>query len=97
MAWSVIREGGRRAEAAEEGGGITRESTDVPVEPLAEVVRGDTPKGVSINAGESDREPALKWGKETEGRRVIFELPLSLASLLARPVAPIFAAGSNFL
>lgn len=71
---------GLRAEAATEGGGITRESADVPAEARADVVRGDTPNGVSIKAGEAERGGALKGWKEMEGRRPKFEAPaLSLA------------------
>jgi hypothetical protein len=69
MACSDARPAGLRAEAAEEGGGITRDSAEVPVERRAEVVRGDTPRGVSTKAGDAESGGALKAWKEMEGRR----------------------------
>lgn len=78
--WSDTRAAGLRAEAATEGGGMTRDSADVPAEARADVVRGDTPSGVSTNAGEADRGGALKGWNEMEGRRPKFDPPpLSLA------------------
>lgn len=69
MACSDVRAAGLRAEAAEEGGGITRDSAEVPVERRAGVVRGDTPRGVSTNEGDAESGGALKAWKEMEGRR----------------------------
>jgi hypothetical protein len=68
MACSDARATGLRAEAAEEGGGITRDSAEVP-ERRVDVVRGDTPRGVSTKAGDAESGGALKAWKEMEGRR----------------------------
>lgn len=69
MACSDAKAAGLRAEAAEEGGGMTRDSAEVPVEKRADVVRGETPRGVSIKAGDAESGGALKAWKEMEGRR----------------------------
>lgn len=57
IACSDARAAGLRAEAAE-GGGMTRDSAEV--ENRADVVRGDTPRGVSIKAGDAESGGALK-------------------------------------
>jgi hypothetical protein len=69
IACSDARAAGLRAEAAEEGGGMTRDSAEVPVEKRADVVRGETPRGVSTKAGDAESGGDLKAWKEMEGRR----------------------------
>lgn len=87
---------GLRAEAAEERGGMTRESADVPVE-MRDVLRGDIPRGESAKAGEADREGALKGWNETEGRRGKLDPPLSPAICAARPEGRTLAEGRSLL
>lgn len=97
MACSDGMERGRRAEAAEEGGGMKRESADVPVCMREDILRGETPKGESARAGEAERGGALKGWKETEGRRGKLDGPLSPAICAARPVDTTLAGGRSFL
>lgn len=88
---------GLRAEAAEEGGGMTRESADVPVGMREDMLRGETPKGDSATAGEAERGGALKGWNEMEGRRGKLVPPSSPAIFAARPEGTTLAGGRSLL
>jgi hypothetical protein len=79
MACSDAKVADLRAAAAEEGGGITRDSAEVPVGRRADAVRGETPRGVSTKEGDAESGGALKAWNEIEGRRGELD-KLSLAS-----------------
>lgn len=97
IACSDVMVTGLRAEAAEEGGGMTRESADVPVGMREDILRGETPNGESATAGEAERGGALKGWNEMEGRREKLVPPPSPAICAARPEGRTLAGGRSLL